>query len=68
MAAADGAAWDPREVSELDHWLRQRNQAEQQMKRLVKRLRKDGCPWSVIGTALNVSKQAAQHKYGQPIR
>lgn len=57
--------FDPRYVSELDHWLRQRNQAEQQISRVVKTLREQDCPWEVIGTALNVSKQAAQKRYGK---
>lgn len=57
--------FDPRNVSELDHWLRQRNMADQQITRLVKILRDDDCPWEVIGTALNVSKQAAQKRYGK---
>lgn len=63
--------YDPRLVSELDHWLRQKNQAEQQIRRLVKKLRtppsagQEPCPWAVIGTALNMSKQAAQQRYGR---
>jgi len=52
-------------VSELDHWLRERNKAEQQIGRLVRSLRADGCPWSVIGTALNITKQAAQQRFGR---
>lgn len=55
--------WDHRQVTELDHWLRQRNTAEQQMRRLVKALRTDGCPWSIIGEALNMTRQAAWEKY-----
>jgi Txe/YoeB family toxin of Txe-Axe toxin-antitoxin module len=59
------SGWDAREVSELDHWLRQERQAEQQIGRLVRSLRRDGCPWSVIGTALGITKQAAQQRFGQ---
>lgn len=65
--------FDPRLVSELDHWLRQRNQAEQQMRRLVKELRlppsagQKPAPWSVIGEALHMTKQAAQQKYSKHV-
>lgn len=65
MPFTNKAGWDPRNVSELDHWLRQRNMADQQIARLVRVLRKEDCPWQVIGTALNMSKQAAQQRYGR---
>lgn len=60
--------FDPRPISELDHWLRERNKAEQQIARLVKVARKDGAPWQVIGQALNMTKQAAQQRYGRAPR
>lgn len=59
-----GEGWDHRHVSELDHWMRSERLAVQQQERLVRTLREDGCPWSVIGTALGVSKQAAQQRFG----
>jgi len=62
-----GAAWDSRHVSELDHWLREQRKAEQQQRRLVRALRADGCPWSVIGLALGISKQAAQQRFGTTV-
>jgi hypothetical protein len=65
MTFTPKAGFDPRPVSELDHWLRQRNQAEQQIARLVRVLRAEDCPWSVIGQALNMTKQAAQQRYGR---
>lgn len=59
------AEWDPRHVSELDHWTRSERLAVQQQQRLVRTLRERGCPWSVIGTALGISKQAAQQRFGR---
>lgn len=55
--------WDPRQISELDHWLRMERTAQQQQKRLVAALRADGCPWSVIGEALHISKQGAYERF-----
>lgn len=60
--------WDHRLVSELDHWLRQERTAEQQIGRLVRELRREGCPWSVIGMALGISRQAAQQRFGPLLR
>lgn len=57
--------WDGRLVSELDHWLRQERTAQAQQRRLVKKLREQGCPWSVIGTALGIRRQAAQQRFGR---
>lgn len=57
--------WDERQVSELDHWLRQQRTAEKQIERLVKSLREDGCPWSVIGDALYITKQGAQQRFNR---
>ncbi len=65
--------YDPRLVSDLDQWLRTRNHAEQQIVRLVQELRRPPagvekpCPWSVIGQALNMTKQAAQQKFAPKI-
>lgn len=56
--------WDHRLVTELDHWLRQERTAVAQQRRLVKQLREQGCPWSVVGTALGITKQAAQQRFG----
>lgn len=55
--------WDQRLVTELDHWLRQERTAQAQQERLVKSLREQGCPWSVIGEALHTSKQNAQQRF-----
>lgn len=60
--------WDHRLVTELDHWLRQERTAQAQQRRVVSELRKQGCPWSVIGTALGVSKQAAQQRFASKVR
>ena len=60
--------WDHRLVTELDHWLRQERTAQAQQRRVVKLLREQGCPWSVIGTALNQTKQAAQQKFGRSVK
>jgi Txe/YoeB family toxin of Txe-Axe toxin-antitoxin module len=57
--------WDQRQVSELDHWLREQRKAEQQIRRLVRSLREDGCPWSVIGTALGITKQSAHQRFNR---
>jgi len=57
------SGWDARQVSELDHWLRQERMAQQQIRRLVTDLRRDGAPWSVVGQALGITKQAAQQRF-----
>lgn len=37
---------------------------EREIESLVTQARQDGVPWSEIGAALGVTKQAAQQKYG----
>lgn len=55
--------YDEQLVSELDHWLRQERTAQAQQRRVVKELREQGCPWSVIGEALHITKQGAHEKF-----
>lgn len=43
------------------------HEAEAALASAVDRARHDGRSWSQIGTALGVSKQAAQQRYGTPI-
>lgn len=44
--------------------LRRQLAAERDIQRIVYEARMAGVPWSVIGTALGVTKQAAQQRYG----
>jgi len=41
-----------------------RRLVEEQTARAVARAREAGVPWSMIGTALGVSRQAAHERYG----
>lgn len=60
--------WDHRLVTELDHWLRQERTAQAQQLRVVRTLRDQGCPWSVIGMALGTTKQGAQQRFTKAAR
>lgn len=51
-------------VDELRSLVQQRNELNASITLLVSRMRERGCPWSVIGEALGITKQAAQQRYG----
>jgi hypothetical protein len=51
-------------LSQLTAWRVAAAVVETQMESLVKDAREAGAPWSQIGLALGVSKQAAQQRYG----
>ena len=55
--------WNDADSAQLTALAAQRAQVEANMREQVSRLRQQECPWSVIGDALGVSKQAAQKKY-----
>ena len=59
--ALDVLAW-------IDQAQRELHTAEHDLAGAVARARQQGQPWSAIGTALNVSRQGAQQRYGDPPR
>ena len=58
-ADVDVLAW-------IDQAQRELHTAEQALVGAVARARQQGQPWSAIGTALRVSRQGAQQRFGDP--
>ena len=58
-------AWKDADVAALSALLEDIQHRRTRIERIVTELRAQGCPWSVIGQALNMSKQAAQQRFGE---
>ena len=58
------SGWNDLDIRLLAEGVRTIRQAESTLREHVAWLREQGCPWSVIGDALGVSRQAAQQRYG----
>lgn len=56
--------WNDRDVEQLTVMRHTIAMQEALLRSTVSHLRQQECPWSVIGAALGVSKQAAAKKYG----
>lgn len=56
--------WNDRDLHDLTDLCERSKHLEREMEALVSRLRDAGCPWSLIGDALGITRQAAQQHYG----
>ena len=57
--------WNEGDVISLRLITHESTVLDAELRRTVRTLRQDGCPWSVIGDALGTTRQAAQMRYGK---
>lgn len=65
---AAGYSFDQGRITALKAMRSAEQQLEAARTALVQQLRASGTPWSAIGAAIGISKQAAQQRYGGPPR